>query len=231
MQFHSRLTINPIGKLMNLSTLEQVIEHSLITVSPETSLIDVVVMMSQASGPQSESSHPDSSIDTRFQGQASSSCVLVTDGSQLVGIFTERDVVKFAASETKLSELKISEAMTQPVITMTLSDSATTLSALELFHQHRIRHLPVLDDREQLVGMITLNNIHQMVLLQLQAAYDQQFQIQIWPSDKVSKRTRFLPREHHYGVNAGEFWSIARLSESCDSPNARPSKSQQCHSI
>jgi CBS domain-containing protein len=159
----SIMMTNSFSQLINLPVLEQVIDYSPIAVSPDTSLIDVILLMSQASGRHCSLPHIKSSIHTNLQERISSSCVLVIDGSRLVGIFTERDVVKLAASETRVSELKIANAMTQPVITMTLSDSATTMSALELFRQYRIRHLPVLDDRGELVGVVTPNHIRQVL--------------------------------------------------------------------
>jgi two-component system, cell cycle sensor histidine kinase and response regulator CckA len=159
----SIMMTNSFSQLINLPVLEQVIDYSPIAVSPDTSLVDVILLMSQASGRHCSLPHIKSSIHTDLQERISSSCVLVIDGSRLVGIFTERDVVKLAASEMRVSELKIANAMTQPVITMTLSDSATTMSALELFRQYRIRHLPVLDDRGELVGVVTPNHIRQVL--------------------------------------------------------------------
>jgi two-component system, cell cycle sensor histidine kinase and response regulator CckA len=159
----SIMMTNSFSQLIHLPVLEQVIDYSPIAVSPDTSLVDVILLMSQASGRHCSLPHIKSSIHTDSQEHLSNSCVLVMDGSRLVGIFTERDVVKLAASKMRVSELKIANAMTQPVITMTLSDSATTMSALELFRQYRIRHLPVLDNRGELVGIVTPNHIRQVL--------------------------------------------------------------------
>ncbi len=148
---------------MNLPALKQVIDRSPITVRPETLLVDAISIMSQAPGRHCALPDANSSIHTNLQGQIHSGCVLVMDGLRLVGILTERDVVKLASAETGLSVLRVANAMTRQVITMTLSASATTLSALALFHQHRIRHLPVLDDQGQLVGIVTPNNIRQVL--------------------------------------------------------------------
>jgi CBS domain-containing protein len=51
------------------------------------------------------------------------SCVLVVDGTKLTGIFTERDVVKLTASGIDLSRTKISQAMVQPTISLSRSQS------------------------------------------------------------------------------------------------------------
>ncbi len=151
------------NQFANLPALTEVINRLPITVLPETLLVDAIFLMSQAPGRHCALPNVNLSIHTSLQGQIHSSCVLVMDGFRLVGILTERDVVKLASAETGLSALRVADAMTRQVITMTLSASATTLSALALFHQHRIRHLPVLDDQGQLVGIVTPNNIRQVL--------------------------------------------------------------------
>ncbi|MBL0171728.1 MAG: CBS domain-containing protein [Gemmatimonadaceae bacterium] len=80
--------------------------------------------------------------------------VLVLDGdAQVVGIFTERDVLGRVVAEQRDPVLtKVSEVMTPKPLTVT---SLTTLEACgNLMTQRRVRHLPVMDDGE-LRGMIT----------------------------------------------------------------------------
>ena len=47
-----------------------------------------------------------------------SGCVLVTEGSKLLGILTERDIVRLTAIELVFEEVTIAEVMTQPVVTL-----------------------------------------------------------------------------------------------------------------
>jgi PAS domain S-box-containing protein len=146
----------PINQPMNLPVLEQVIDPSPITVSPDTPLIEVISCMGQAASCHCTLPCYDLSMNTGMQGQHLSSCVLVVERSRLVGICTERDVVRLTASAVDLHELRMTDVMTQPVITMPLSNSATILSALEIFNQHQIRHLPVVtEDQGELMGIIT----------------------------------------------------------------------------
>jgi hypothetical protein len=153
--------MNSINQLMNLPVLEQVIDPSPISVGPETPLIEAISCMSQSTGCHCALSCSEQSVNTDLWGQNFNSCVLVVERSRLVGIFTERDVVRLTASGVSLPELGITDVMTQPVITMTLSDSATTLSALELFKEHQIRHLPVVDNQGNVLGLITPHQIRQ----------------------------------------------------------------------
>ena len=92
-----------------------------------------------------------------------SSCALVMEGSQLAGIFTERDLVRLTASGIDLSNLKISEVMTQPVITLPRVNAQNALSVLSVMRQHQIRHLPVVNEQEQLLGLITKEELSQVI--------------------------------------------------------------------
>jgi CBS domain-containing protein len=83
--------------------------------------------------------------------------VLVIDGGQLVGIFTERDVLRRvvgAGLDPKRS--LVSEVMTANVIT--ISPEATIEETMVLFTEKRCRHLPVLDGG-QLAGTISIGDV------------------------------------------------------------------------
>jgi len=87
--------------------------------------------------------------------------VVVMDGDILVGIFTERDVLrriveKGLSSATTL----ISQVMTADVTTVT---PATKFhEAMDLITTRRHRHLPVLDEG-RLVGLVSVRDILQSV--------------------------------------------------------------------
>ena len=79
--------------------------------------------------------------------------VPVTEGSKLVGIITNRDIV----FETDYNK-KISEVMTKaPLVT---SKEGTSLEeALQILRQHKIEKLPLVDDDNNLKGLITIKDI------------------------------------------------------------------------
>lgn len=98
--------------------------------------------------------------------QSQADCVLIVEDWQLLGIFTERDVVRLAASGRDLSKLKLFEVITEPVITMTQSNSQDPFTALSLMRQHQIRHLPIVDKHERLVGLVTQTSLLQSLASQ-----------------------------------------------------------------
>jgi IMP dehydrogenase len=81
--------------------------------------------------------------------------LLVEDDSKLVGIITRRDI-----TFEKNSKRKVSELMTKDVIT---AKAGTTIEqAKEILHNERIEKLPVIDEKQRIVGLITSKDILKM---------------------------------------------------------------------
>jgi len=142
-------------QLIDLPTLYHVIDRSPLTISPDRSVVEAITLMSQGRSSNYALNSFNFSSESRLWSQQLTSCVLVVEGSQLLGILTEEDVVKITFSHKNLSKVKIAEVMRQQVVTFTQSDSQDIFTALSLLRQHRIRHLPILDDGKQLVGIVS----------------------------------------------------------------------------
>ena len=78
---------------------------------------------------------------------------------KLLGIFTERDIVRLAAAGKNLKNLTVAEIMTPRVITLTLSERQDIFTALSVLRQHRIRHLPIMHPDGMLLGIVTPQTI------------------------------------------------------------------------
>lgn len=160
-----------------LPDLGEVIDRYPLIVTSETPLLDVIALMGQlrSSCPLGEL-NPAAGVGTipasPLLGEARASCVLVIEakgsgsglGSPIQGIFTERDIVTLIASGQNLKQLTIAEVMTQPVIALTESEVQDVFTVLILLRQHRIRHLPILDDGGNLLGVVTPESIRQAML-------------------------------------------------------------------
>jgi CBS domain-containing protein len=82
--------------------------------------------------------------------------VAVCDGSRLVGIFTERDVLRLAGETAALDRVRVGDVMTSPVITVPADTDL--VSAARLMGERRIRHLPVVEG-DNLLGMIGIRDV------------------------------------------------------------------------
>jgi len=79
--------------------------------------------------------------------------VLVCENDKVVGIFTERDVLRRVVAEQRVpAETRVSEVMSRELVTVTSATKLDDCSAL--MTQRRIRHLPVVDEND-LRGIIT----------------------------------------------------------------------------
>jgi len=93
----------------------------------------------------------------RLMNQYRISGIPVTRGGRLVGILTNRDI-RF---ETRMG-LKVSEVMTKENL-ITVAEKTTLEEARKILHQHRIEKLPVVNDRFELKGLITIKDIEKNI--------------------------------------------------------------------
>ncbi len=149
--------------LQNLPSLASIVDRQPLTVDPETPLVEVISLMSQAKGRKCLLPNADCSPDLAISIAAPHSSVLVLTEHRLVGIFTERDLVKITASEQDLEGIKVADVMTTELQTLVLSDRHTVMSALTIFQQYQIRHLPILDRDNRLIGIVTPEHIRQIL--------------------------------------------------------------------
>lgn len=84
--------------------------------------------------------------------------VLVLDGEQLVGIFSERDYARKLILQGKTSkETLVREIMSEKVAYVTPSVSLDECMAL--MTEKHFRHLPVLDDAGNVLGIISIGDL------------------------------------------------------------------------
>ncbi|MGH8829253.1 MAG: CBS domain-containing protein [Jiangellaceae bacterium] len=82
--------------------------------------------------------------------------LVIVDGDQVVGIVTERDVLKAVAAGKNADEVSVGDAMTREVVT---TDTETPVrDAARIMAQHWIRHLPVVHNGE-LVGIVSQRDV------------------------------------------------------------------------
>jgi CBS domain-containing protein len=83
--------------------------------------------------------------------------VIILDGERLVGIFTERDVLRrVVGAAVDPNRTRVADVMTQSVIT--IAPEATIEETMRIFTEKRCRHLPVVD-HGRLVGTISIGDV------------------------------------------------------------------------
>ena len=146
---------------LTLIELRTAIVREPLVVSPDMTVIDAIAQMSGVRSRCNTTRTGDSQRDD-LHLEARSSCVLVVENGQLVGILTERDVVRLIARQRCLENLVLREVMTHPVVTLGESAFSDLFLAINLLQQHNIRHLPILDEFDRLVGLVTHESLRQI---------------------------------------------------------------------
>jgi CBS domain-containing protein len=114
----------------------RLMSDSLLTVTPDTLVEDAAQVLL------------DNSI---------SSVIVVDDEGQLEGILTNTDFVSIVAKSQPKAETTVERYMTTDVITAKAQDSITDVADTML--EHGFHHMPVVDDDNEVIGIITTTDI------------------------------------------------------------------------
>ena len=80
-----------------------------------------------------------------------------------MGMVTERDIARMVGFSAKFfADMPVSEVMSKPLITVNPDTSIE--DAVSLMEQKEIRRLPVIDDKGQMLGIITAKDIFKAVM-------------------------------------------------------------------
>lgn len=86
-------------------------------------------------------------------------CLVVLDGGRVVGMFSERDILqRVVVPRRDPGETTVEELMTTEVLCC--RPHTTLEEARGVMKNRRIRHLPVLDDADQLLGLISIGDLN-----------------------------------------------------------------------
>jgi CBS domain-containing protein len=83
--------------------------------------------------------------------------VVVKDYGRLIGILTERDMLKAMAARVHTSDARVREWMTEDPLTATAEMDVE--DAAQVMLQHNFRHLPILDESGAVVGLVSLRRV------------------------------------------------------------------------
>jgi PAS domain S-box-containing protein len=144
--------LNPVPILSQSELISAIVRQPLV-VAPNTTVMEAIAYMSGIRAVCA--AEKDISQFEELHIQARSSCVAIVEDGQLLGILTERDIVRLSSQQRDFANLPIRDVMTSNVVTLRAADFTDIFVAVNLLQQHHIRHLPVVDDRNCLVGLVT----------------------------------------------------------------------------
>jgi CBS domain-containing protein len=135
-----------------MSTIQEVLDRkgeTVVTVAGDTSVLKAIGTMSEAN----------------------IGAVVIVQGGQAAGIFTERDYLRKISLEGRSSaETSVSEVMSSPLITAGPDES--TRDAMETMTECRCRHL-VVTDGDEMKGIVSLGDLVKHMLVVAEAEVEQ----------------------------------------------------------
>lgn len=84
--------------------------------------------------------------------------LVVLDGGRVVGMFTERDVLRLVARRGDPAATAVGETMSEDVICCTPTTSLD--EARSAMKNRRVRHLPVVGDGDSIAGVISIGDLN-----------------------------------------------------------------------
>ena len=133
----------------------------------------------------------------------------VVETEKLVGVLSLEDIVR-ALQKNELSA-PTREYMTRDVVTVANYESIVT--AISTFTEKQLGRLPVVDENDRLVGMITKGDITRGILVALQKDYKEEevrrYRASHLFEDIISERTTLVLR---YTIKAGDFTQGGKAS-------------------
>lgn len=103
---------------------------------------------------------PDATLEqvTRKMRDHDVGAIPVCEGGKPIGIVTDRDVaIRAFANGKDISKLTAKDVMSKKVISC--RDTEAAEDAVRIMEKNKVRRLPVLDEAQKLVGMVSLGDI------------------------------------------------------------------------
>jgi CBS domain-containing protein len=123
---------------MHSVKVSEIMTRKVHTVDPETSLVEAAKKMHE----------------NRI------GCLVIVSGGKCLGIITERDFVRLFSMMTP-HHSRVGDYMTSPPITVKMDASVN--EARNIMETHKIRHIPVVDLKGELVGLVSMRDIFERI--------------------------------------------------------------------
>jgi CBS domain-containing protein len=121
-----------------VATVAEVMNKSVVTVDPTSSIGEAAEKMIEA---------------------GVGAVVVMEDMARIVGIVTERDILRAVAQRARAAEAKVRQWMTESVVT--IEPDTQIKAAAKMMFEKNFRHLPVVNKEGRLMGIASLRRLSQ----------------------------------------------------------------------
>ena len=121
-----------------MATISEVMNTSVLTVDPTSSIGEAAEKMIEA---------------------GVGAVVVMEDMARIVGIITERDLMRAVAQRARAAEARVRQWMTESVVT--IEPDTEIHDAAKMMFENNFRHLPVVNKDGRLMGIASLRRLSQ----------------------------------------------------------------------
>ena len=121
-----------------MATVAEVMNKSVLTVDPTASIGEAAEKMIEA---------------------GVGAVVVMEDMARIVGIVTERDILRAVAQRARAAEARVRQWMTESVVT--IEPDTEIKDAAKMMFENNFRHLPVVNKDGRLMGIASLRRLSQ----------------------------------------------------------------------
>ena len=166
-------------QFLRVPAWETIIDRKFITVSPETTIVDVLTLVNchstqyigEYSAPKMgllENSQQLNLVTSTVARQQPTQClnnkklanyILTVTPTKLIGILSIQDLQILRMGNQDLGTTKIAEVVRPTTIALKLSSQQDSGQILSLLQQHQLHYLPVIDSQSQPIGVISYKTI------------------------------------------------------------------------
>lgn len=125
----------PVETLLKEIKIREVINPRLVQAPPTISLAEAI----------------------RLMQERPSGYIVIAQDKRVVGIFTEVDVTRHVLGKNVDWKRPVSDFMTSPA--MVLNPNDTIYQAIKLMGDHRFYHIPLVDEKNELVGVLSVRTL------------------------------------------------------------------------
>lgn len=108
----------------------------------------------------------------------SAGCAIAVEDGHPIGILTERDMAALIVNDADINTLSMAEVMHSPVIT--IQSNITTFDAVSIMNRNKVRRLVVVDEQEQLMGVL----VQEDIISDLESHYVEILKQKLWDREK-----------------------------------------------
>lgn len=161
--------------------LQAAISYHPLQVLPNLSVSEVIAQMAHPHGDDflPVSSPPMSPAPVSSTQTFPQRCAWVVENGMLRGVFTQADLLRLLSQGLSLTQVRVSEAMTLPGLSLLKSELTHIPAVLHLYQQYGVLDIPIVDAADHLIGVISQEQLLAQLNPMLLAESSQRQQLEI----------------------------------------------------